>query len=555
MSTIDYLIVAGGGGSGGASLQTTSTGGGGAGEVLSGSAAVTFQAYPVVVGDGGAEATNGEDSTALGLTAAGGGHSRTGYGDGFSGGSGGGGTGGAAPASNGGAATGGNAGGKGSTNTAGGGGGGAGAVGADGSVIAGGNGGAGVSSSITGSPVDYGGGGGAAGTGTAGTGGTGGGGAGTTDGSPATAGTANTGGGAGGPRAAGGSGVVIFAYPTGSITATGGTITTSGGNTIHSFTADGTFTVSAASRYWVGGTGNWDAATTTHWSLTSGGAGGASVPDSTQNVFFDANSGAGTVTITATANCYGLDFTGFTQTLAGSSALNIYSNLTLVSGMTLSYTGTVTFKATNAATITSGTKTFASPIVFDGVAGTFTLADAFATTGTSVVLTNGTLDLNDKNLTSPIFTSSNTNVRTLSLGTGTVTLTGNGTVWDVSTNTNLTFNCETSTIKLTDATANAKTFSGASKTYNNLWLTGSGTGAYTIVGSNTFADFKADTPPHTINFTAGTTTTVATFTVNGTAGNLMTLQSTSAGTQWIIRAPAVVSCDYLSLQDSKAIAI
>ena len=32
-----------------------------------------------------------------------------------------------------------------------------------------------------------------------------------------------------------------------------------------------------ANRYWVGGTGNWDA-TTTNWSASSGGAGGASSP-------------------------------------------------------------------------------------------------------------------------------------------------------------------------------------------------------------------------------------------------------------------------------------
>lgn len=41
-------------------------------------------------------------------------------------------------------------------------------------------------------------------------------------------------------------------------------------------------------RYWVGGSGTWhDAA---HWSLTSGGPGGASVPDSTNDVFFNAQS-------------------------------------------------------------------------------------------------------------------------------------------------------------------------------------------------------------------------------------------------------------------------
>lgn len=51
------------------------------------------------------------------------------------------------------------------------------------------------------------------------------------------------GGGTGDKSGAGGSGVVIVSYPTGSMSATGGTITTSGGNTIHKFTSNGTFTV------------------------------------------------------------------------------------------------------------------------------------------------------------------------------------------------------------------------------------------------------------------------------------------------------------------------
>lgn len=62
-----------------------------------------------------------------------------------------------------------------------------------------------------------------------------------------TAGTANTGGGGGGggyPNSdgqAGGSGVVIIRYP-GAQHATGGTVTSSGGYTYHTFTSSGTFT-------------------------------------------------------------------------------------------------------------------------------------------------------------------------------------------------------------------------------------------------------------------------------------------------------------------------
>ena len=39
-----------------------------------------------------------------------------------------------------------------------------------------------------------------------------------------------------------------------------------------------------ASRFWVGGTGTWDASDTTHWAATSGGAGGQSVPGSSDSV-------------------------------------------------------------------------------------------------------------------------------------------------------------------------------------------------------------------------------------------------------------------------------
>ena len=63
-----------------------------------------------------------------------------------------------------------------------------------------------------------------------------------------TAGTTNTGGGGGGSDgsstyvngAAGGSGIVIIRY-LGIQAATGGTVTSSGGYTIHTFTGDGTF--------------------------------------------------------------------------------------------------------------------------------------------------------------------------------------------------------------------------------------------------------------------------------------------------------------------------
>lgn len=343
----------------------------------------------------------------------------------------------------------------------------------------------------------------------------------------------------------------------------------SGGGNQYPFTP-----VDTTARYWVGGTGTWDSSDNAHWSLSSNGASGASAPvSSTVGIYFDANSGGGTVTTSGTLSTLSIDCTGFTgnlavassltctaftagsaMTLSGSGAMTFSGNYTLASGMTLTHTGALTFTGT--LNITTAGKTILSTITLNGTS--FTLIDALTCTGASLTLTAGTFATAGFNISVPTFISSGANARVLTLTSNTITLTGTGTVWDTSTATNLTITQGTSTIKITDTSSTGKTFSGGGKTFNNLWLTGNGSGAYTIVGNNTFNDFKCDTPPHTINFTAGSTTTITTFTVNGTAGNLMTLQSTSSGSAWnIVRntGGGVVGCDYLSIKDSNATAL
>ncbi len=93
-----------------------------------------------------------------------------------------------------------------------------------------------------------------------------------------------------------------------------------------------------ASRFFIsGGTGDWNS--TTNWSDTSGGASGFSVPIAGDDVFLDANSGAGTLTVNVTSACDSFNCTGFIGTLDGSSQLSSYSNVTWGSGMTNNYTG------------------------------------------------------------------------------------------------------------------------------------------------------------------------------------------------------------------------
>jgi len=74
-----------------------------------------------------------------------------------------------------------------------------------------------------------------------------------------------------------------------------------------------------ANRYWVGGSGTWDATNTANWSATSGGAGGASVPSLTDVVFFNASSGGGTVTLSddAFGQYQSIDCNGYTGTWDG----------------------------------------------------------------------------------------------------------------------------------------------------------------------------------------------------------------------------------------------
>jgi hypothetical protein len=272
---IEYLVIAGGGSGGGRNAG----GGGGAGgyRTASGFTLTPNTTYTVTVGAGGAgvggsngqQGNLGSNSVFSTITSNGGGGGGFGVPSqaaGSNGGSGGGGGGGdSAPSTSGGSGntpstspSQGNNGGTGfaaSFSPGAGGGGGASAVGGNGSSSTGGTGGAGSASSITGSSITRAGGGGGGANVTAGAGGSGGGGAGAA-GNPsgqAVSGTANTGGGGGGnggfatalSSGAGGSGVVILSVPTANYsgTTTGSpTVTTSGSNTILTFTGSGSYT-------------------------------------------------------------------------------------------------------------------------------------------------------------------------------------------------------------------------------------------------------------------------------------------------------------------------
>lgn len=323
--------------------------------------------------------------------------------------------------------------------------------------------------------------------------------------------------------------------------------------------------------YWVGGSSTWNATVGTKWATTSGGAGGAAIPTAADDVVFDANSGASTITTSGTTTdlCRSLNCTGFTGTLSHAAATTITIGdatagvgnvaLLLVAGMTYTIgsnsSAILSFVSTSATvqTIAFGGKTTSS-VTFNGAGGSwqFTSTHTTGSGGSLITLTTGTLDTNGQTCTWGSLSASNTNTRSLLLGSSGITVTsGSGTVWNMNVATGLTFNAGTSTITISDTGVSAKQLFG-SNVYNNLVITGGGSGPVTVGSTSTFNSISIGAPK-TIVFTAGTTKTVTNFVATGTPGNIITITSSSAGSQFTLaKSNGTVSCDYLSLQDSAA---
>lgn len=296
-----------------------------------------------------------------------------------------------------------------------------------------------------------------------------------------------------------------------------------------------------ASRYWVGGTGTWDSSTT-HWSATSGGSSGASAPTSTDDVFFDGNSGTGTATISSSSTCQNIDFTGYTGTFSGNSPaaqLNIYGNVVIGSGAT--YVGNSVLYAylrgTGSQTFTSNGKTLPWQLNFQAGTGTYTLQDALSLSGTStnITLISGTLDTNNQAVsTNNTFNISGTTARTLTLGSSTITFGSFGT-WNATTTTNLTFNVGTSTLAF-GYYGSITSFGGL--TYKNVTVTKSQNDQTIIPDLNCENFTFTGTSIQTYLQLSGTITCSGTFTATGAtpATQAVFLYSNSKGTQRTISA-------------------
>ena len=304
-----------------------------------------------------------------------------------------------------------------------------------------------------------------------------------------------------------------------------------------------------ADRYWVGGTGNWSD-DTNHWATTSGGAPGAgNKPTASDNAIFDAasNTTAYTVTIDAAAVCLDLNFSAApsvsgTITWAGSSTMAISGAMTLLSGMTRSYTGTITFNATSGTkNITMNSVALGGSVTFNGAGGTWQNQDNFNIGSGTITVTNGTWDSNGKTVTAQNIVSTS-GTRTLTLGASAITLSSNGgTGINFNTSGTFTFNCGTSAITFNGA--NGCSFNGAGQTFYDLTYTPTGDATINFNGANSFHNLTftgGAAVSQFVNFGADQTVSNAfTATGNSAALNRFCLKSNTVGTARTITAASV----------------
>lgn len=298
--------------------------------------------------------------------------------------------------------------------------------------------------------------------------------------------------------------------------------------------------------YRVGTSTTWQGSSS--WALTSGGAGSDNNFPLAQDTAIINNDTAltGTLDHSLIYSIGAVDCSTRTTgiTINHSAIQDRYGSYTLGSGVTVSGGGQQNFAGRGTMVFTTAGKTITFTAAANAVTGTFRLGDAY-TSSLDIGVTTGTFDANNNNVTIRTLSASGSGTKTITLGSGLWTVTS---FWNAS-GTGTTVSPSTATISMTSATA--KTFQGGGYSWPTLNQGGAGT--LTIAQSSTFANITNTVQPATIRLTAGTTQTVSAFSLSGTPGNLITLDTTVSGTRATFSKPSgTVSVSYVSIKDSSA---
>ena len=340
-----------------------------------------------------------------------------------------------------------------------------------------------------------------------------------------------------------------------------------------------TFTT-PVTRYWVGNGGAWN--DTAHWSASTGGSTGATMPLGQDDVIFDSNSfssGSQTVTMppigiyllctnitwAGVTNSPTWELSGFPGTVSYvSGQFQVMGDFILDAGMTFDNTTYAVANSTSPVTIVMYS---ASDVDFKSAgqdicaltcygAGKVTLLDDLIVE--DLEGDAGIFDANDfdisSNMSNPCITAGNLYVEMyfsseVYMGSGTWQSGGN--YFDFG---DATLHCETSTFKVTgDGTGGgyAEIYAGT-QTFYNIWIdmdTPVSDAMYFYGSGWTANDLKLE-PAQVVKFESGATITLTTFTAIGTVGNLIVITDTDSAGFTMTAASGIISCDYLDLSYS-----
>jgi hypothetical protein len=321
-----------------------------------------------------------------------------------------------------------------------------------------------------------------------------------------------------------------------------------------------------ATKYWVGGDGNWSSLT--NWRTTSGGAVVTTAPGSADAAVLDANSSTSIVTVDSNITIQTLTCTGFTGTLAfGTNTISLNSTGTIFTGDTaMTVTGTPLIICTNSSatsrTISPGNGiTEANSISFRVTAGTgsfvattnHSLRDYDFTDGTNPTGFAGTLG-NANNTIYGNFKASTgmtktagTGVITFSATSGTKTINTAGVTFDCP----FTFNGVGGTFQLasalTSGVTRTATLTAGTLDLNGYTLT---TGGFSSTNTNTrtLAFGTGKLVLTTNNATASNTSTGTGLTVTGSK-RVELYYTGSVGTRAILGATTATVVENVNLLD------
>jgi hypothetical protein len=287
-----------------------------------------------------------------------------------------------------------------------------------------------------------------------------------------------------------------------------------------------------ADRYWVGGSAVWNTTNTSVWSTSSGGSSGASVPTSSDNVFFDQPAVPPapniSVSVSPGAVCANITVSAGTHTFQ-STAPTIYGNVNLISSTIWNLN--FTFGGTGSYTLTT-----------NGVSGKNLLLSSACTVtlGSALTLTSGFTYL-------PSGSTFNTNGYSLSCGYIQFAAGDSGTINFGSSLVTVATLASTSLQNVTMTSSPGAVLSITTPTANPVIkpksgnympaLRFSGSGLVTIDNSCTYQDISSSyVGAKTFKFTAGTTNTFVAFNLRGTSGNLYTITSSSTSAATLKKA-------------------